>query len=172
MFKVKTLSMTAACLMAVGLMTVNPSNAQAGHDSRSKACNILERIVQHRHHSHSSHNHRSNSVRVGYSTGNKCTTTVQRRRYVPGHYKTETRRVLVCAGRYERRHVPAVYETRYYPCGMPYRVMVKPACYQNFWVPARYETKCVRVWVPGRWESVPVTVHRKPNFTVHADFRF
>ncbi len=73
------------------------------------------------------------------------------KRWVGRHYEYRTERICVEPGRYERRYVRAVVETRYDPCGRPYTVVIEPACYKKVWVPARYVTRQVKVWVPGQW---------------------
>jgi len=72
------------------------------------------------------------------------------RTYVPGCYETVTVRVLVPA-RHETVWEPAVYETRYDPCGRAYRVCVREGYYRTVCIPARYEDRCERVFKPGRW---------------------
>ncbi len=73
------------------------------------------------------------------------------KRWVGGHYEYRTKRVCVEPGRYQRRYVPAVVETRYDACGRLSTVVIEPARYKKVWVPARYVTKRVKVWVPGQW---------------------
>jgi Ni/Co efflux regulator RcnB len=85
------------------------------------------------------------------------------RRWVEGHYVRREERVLVEPGHYEERRIPAVYETRYDHCGRPYRVMVCPERCERAWCPPRYETRCVKVWVPGCWADGPVAYHPAPR---------
>ena len=89
----------------------------------------------------------------GYNFGHRrrYTHKPQCKRWVGGHSEYRTERICVAPGRYQRRYVPAVVETRYDPCGRPYTVVVEPAGYKKVWVPARYVTRRAKVWVPGRW---------------------
>ena len=72
------------------------------------------------------------------------------RRWVPGHYDTVSRKVLVPATR-ERVYQAAVYEWRTDPFGVRYRVCVREAGYRTVYVPARWEYRTERVWHPGEW---------------------
>ena len=70
--------------------------------------------------------------------------------YAPGHYASVEHRVFVPAAR-EKVWVDAVYETRYTPCGRPYEVLVCPGRWTVRVIPAHYETRCERVWVPAAY---------------------
>ena len=63
-----------------------------------------------------------------------------------GHYETRCEQVLV-PGYWETRCVPAVYGWIYSGCGHRSWGVIKPACHEQVWVPARYETQTRRVWV-------------------------
>ena len=63
-----------------------------------------------------------------------------------GRWETRCERVLV-PGYWDRQHVPAVYGWLYDSCGRRYWGIVQQACFEQVWVPARYETRSRRVWV-------------------------
>lgn len=67
-----------------------------------------------------------------------------------GHYETRTQRVLVEAAHTDRRWVPAQFEVRVNCWGHRENVQVRPAHWEVFQVPARFETREVKVWVEGR----------------------
>jgi len=69
-------------------------------------------------------------------------------RYAPrGRWETRTVRVLVQAGHWRTRRVPAVYETRRGFRGRTYTVCVQPERIERVWVPDRYEYRTQQVWV-------------------------
>ncbi|MCC7193402.1 MAG: hypothetical protein IT444_11530 [Phycisphaeraceae bacterium] len=76
-----------------------------------------------------------------------------RRVWVPAHY--EERQVQVCVepARIERRYTPPVIQRRFDDCGRPYELVVRPGTWCDVRVPARYETRCEQVLVPGHWEE-------------------
>jgi len=82
--------------------------------------------------------------RRAYRNGYRDGRGYGRRSY--GHWETRCERVLV-PGYWDRQHVPAVYGWLYDGCGRRYWGIVKPACVERVWVPARYETRSRRVWV-------------------------
>ncbi|MCK5945006.1 MAG: hypothetical protein KAI24_23665 [Planctomycetes bacterium] len=63
-----------------------------------------------------------------------------------GHWETRCERVLV-PGYWDRQHVPAVYGWIYSGCGHRHWGIIKPACFESVWIPARWETRSRRVWV-------------------------
>lgn len=85
--------------------------------------------------------------------------TSHQRVWVPGCYENREQRVWVPATR-QRVWIEPVYETRYDPCGRPIRVLVRPGCTQWQTVPGHYQTKTVRVWVPGHYAPARVGVRR------------
>jgi hypothetical protein len=90
------------------------------------------------------------------------------RRYVDGYYVTRTETVLVEPARIERRWIAPVYSTRI-DRGHTHTYVVREGYYSTVEIPARYSTREVRTWVPGRYEEVPVVVHeRRPrsNFSL------
>lgn len=97
--------------------------------------------------------------------------TVNERRYVAGHYTYETQRVCVQPESRQRVWCPPVYETRRLSCGRYVRVLVKAGHYTYKTIPARYETRTVKVWVPGHYETVQVRKYvKKPGIYVSARF--
>ena len=90
-----------------------------------------------------------------------------RRHYVPGHYVTEFRQVMVAPGHYETRTqqllvepghfetkvVPAVTKTVTKPDGSTEVVVVQPEQTTKVWVPDRYETRTTKVWIPAQYET-------------------
>ncbi len=73
-----------------------------------------------------------------------------RNRWIAGYYKNVPKRVWIPA-RYERVWIEPVYETRYDECGEPYRVLVCNGYWKKVYVAGCYETRYVKVWMPGRW---------------------
>jgi hypothetical protein len=75
-----------------------------------------------------------------------------RERYIPGHYETRTEDVLVEPAHEERQWVPPVYQERFEHGRHCRLVVVREGYYECIRVPARYECRTVRVWVPGHYE--------------------
>lgn len=86
------------------------------------------------------------SVRVsGYSHA-------PRRVWVPGHYETRCEQVFV-PGCTERVWVEPVFELRLGACHTWIRVEVAPGHWRTVQHPGRYETREVRVWIPGHYAA-------------------
>lgn len=64
-----------------------------------------------------------------------------------GRYETVRERVWI-PGYNERIWRPAEYGFRYDACGARIRFVVREGCFENVWVPGRYEVQTRRVWVP------------------------
>ncbi|MEI6233192.1 MAG: hypothetical protein WCT04_09075 [Planctomycetota bacterium] len=64
-----------------------------------------------------------------------------------GYYETRVERVLVASERTERRWQEGRYETRYIN-GYAQTVCVSQPGWREYCVPAQYENRTVRVWVP------------------------
>jgi len=77
-----------------------------------------------------------------------------RYRWVHGHYETRYKRILVEEAHYETHYIAPVVVTRRDRCGRFYKVTVEPARYEEVWVPDRYETRAVQVWVHGYYVRV------------------
>jgi hypothetical protein len=77
----------------------------------------------------------------------------ERMRFVPGHYELHIERVLI-PGTYRDEFVPAVYRERRGPFGVIRRELIRPACTRRIRVPARWEDRTVKIWVPGTWVAV------------------
>ncbi|MBI1372129.1 MAG: hypothetical protein GC159_05130 [Phycisphaera sp.] len=73
---------------------------------------------------------------------------------MPAHYEEHSEQVLVEPARCEKRWVPPVYETRCDRWGRHVEVLVREGYWQTIEIPARYETRCVKVLVPGHWEEI------------------
>lgn len=67
-----------------------------------------------------------------------------------GHYETRTEQVLAEPARVQRRWVPDEYEYRHAAWGRREYVLVRPGHHEEVMIPARYETREVRVWVEDR----------------------
>jgi len=80
--------------------------------------------------------------------------------WVPGTFITRTERVLVQNAHYVNHWVPPVYETRYDRHRRPYTVCIRKGHHQRVLIPARYEMRTVRDWVPGYWQTVQAPRHR------------
>lgn len=91
---------------------------------------------------------------------------------MPGHYVTRTQKVLVAPAYDDTRWVPPVYATRYDTCGTPYKVIVRRGYHDKVHVPARYQTRHTKVWVPGHYENVVVHGHSKPRVHIGAHIKF
>jgi len=87
--------------------------------------------------------------------------------YTPGYYTTSYQTVMVSPAQTVRQWVPAQYQTHYTPAGHPVVVKVRDGYWHNVYVPARYETRAVRTYVPGYR-----THHRSPRAGVRIGFRF
>lgn len=85
---------------------------------------------RHRHRRHARHDRNDSrfglSIVLGslFNSPRRATHTYVERSWVGGHWDVQ--------------HIPAVYETRYQPCGTPYQVMVRPARSERVWVPGHY----------------------------------
>jgi len=93
--------------------------------------------------------------------------------FISGYYETKTEIVLVEPERVEKQYVPPVYETKY-ENGKPVVVMIVEGYYRDVVIPAKYETREVRIWVPGYWSSLPYRVETpvvvEPRTGVDVDF--
>ena len=78
---------------------------------------------------------------------------VETRQWVPAHYELRTETVLVAPARVVRQWVVPAYQLRYDLYGQPYRAAVRGGYVTEVPVPARYETRSVRVLVPGYYVS-------------------
>lgn len=73
-----------------------------------------------------------------------------------GYYETREETVLVEPAHTEQVWVPSVYKYETDEDGNTVKILVKKGYYKEVYVPARYETRIVRVWVP----CAPVVVER------------
>ena len=80
--------------------------------------------------------------------------------YVPGHFVYKTQRVLIEPAHYDKLWYGPVFETRYGGCGQSYKVTVSNGYYKSVHVPARYEGRPIRRWVPGHYRTAHNTRHR------------
>ena len=87
------------------------------------------------------------------------------RRWVPEHFETRSEQVLVSPTHHVQQYINPVYENRLDHCGRVYTVCVQPGYWTRVCVPARYETRCVKVLVPGYYEVVPL----KDNCDSHSN---
>lgn len=71
--------------------------------------------------------------------------------WVPGHYETRQREVVIPGGT-ERRWVPARFETRYDSCGRRFSIQVSTGHWELVRLPDRIEIRHERVWVPAHWK--------------------
>lgn len=77
-------------------------------------------------------------------------TQAPQRVWIPGHYETRQREVVISGGT-ERRYVPARVETRYDSCGRRFTVQVSTGHWEWVRLPDRIELRHERVWVEGYW---------------------
>ena len=82
--------------------------------------------------------YRNDRHRDGYYDAHRSRTYTR-----SAHDTYPTRRVVVVnhnapSGYWKRVYVPAIYETRYYACGTPYRVCVRSSSYKRVWVSTSY----------------------------------
>ena len=71
----------------------------------------------------------------------------------PGHYAARTRRVLVAPAHFETKIVPAVTQTVTNFDGTMDVVIVQSAQAVQVWVADRYEMRMTKVWVPARYAT-------------------
>ena len=71
--------------------------------------------------------------------------------WVPGHYETRQREVVIRGGT-DRRYVPARFETRYDSCGRRFTVQISTGHWELVRLPDRIELRNERVWVPAHWK--------------------
>jgi hypothetical protein len=71
--------------------------------------------------------------------------------WVPGHYETRQREVVIRDGT-DRRYVPARFETRYDSCGRRFSVQVSTGHWELVRLPDRVVIRNERVWVPAHWK--------------------
>ncbi|HLX60787.1 MAG TPA: hypothetical protein VKX17_05845 [Planctomycetota bacterium] len=76
----------------------------------------------------------------------------EHRVFVPGYYETVVQHVCVCAERTEHRYFEPVYETRYH-CGYATQYCVREGYYKDFYFPAKYEDRYVKVWHEGYYRE-------------------
>ncbi len=69
--------------------------------------------------------------------------------YDGGYYEDQVQNILVEPGHYVRQWIPPQTETTIDATGQPVVREIRPGCYQDIWVPDRYEQRVVRVWVPA-----------------------
>ncbi|MEI7836402.1 MAG: hypothetical protein WCK05_08310 [Planctomycetota bacterium] len=81
---------------------------------------------------------------------------VQQVLVAPGHYEDRAETVLVEAGHWEKVCIPAVERLVYDRHGRARVVTVVPAHKEKTWVPDRFETRIVQVWVPAVYATQPV----------------
>ena len=97
----------------------------------------------------------------GYERLAAASHRVRRETWVPAHYET-VRRPVVIPARTARRYVPAVYEWRYDHHGRRRRVCVQRAGFRTVIVrPARTVYRAERVFVRGHYESTHEAGRRK-----------
>jgi len=82
--------------------------------------------------------------------------------WIPGAYVMRIENVLVAPAHYENRWVPPIVETRYRSHHDPVTIVLREGYHERVLVPARYELREVRQWVPGYWTEVPVASCRPP----------
>jgi hypothetical protein len=86
----------------------------------------------------------------GASSGHRAIRYESSRVWVPGGYESVSERVWL-PGRVERVWVEPVFEFRLGSCGSRFRVMVAAGHWRTVQHPGHYETRRVRVYVPGHW---------------------
>lgn len=72
--------------------------------------------------------------------------------WVPGHFETQRREVVVRGGT-ERRWMPARFETRYDSCGRRLQIQISTGHWEVVRLPDRVETRLEKVWIPAHWET-------------------
>jgi len=76
---------------------------------------------------------------------------VPRRVWVPGHYESRQRRVVIRGGT-DRRYAPARFETRFDSHGRRFSVQISAGHWEQIRHPNRIEIRHERVWVPAHWK--------------------
>jgi hypothetical protein len=101
--------------------------------------------IEHVHHPHGDHpSHGGLFVGVGGPV------------YSGGYYEDRVETVCVEPAHGERQWVPAQYETFTNSEGSVCTRLVREGCWTEVYVPARYESRVVRVWVPAAAPSVSI----------------
>jgi hypothetical protein len=93
----------------------------------------------------------SNFGRCGSGFGLGFTVPLCQRCWVPGYYEIRYADVWV-PGPSRQVWVEPVYDTCRDPCGNTTRVIVRAGYYQWVQDPGHYETREIRVWVPGHYQ--------------------
>jgi hypothetical protein len=102
-----------------------------------------------------SNKHGTFALEIGRGSSVRCEPhPAPARLWVPGRYETRCERVWV-PGCERREWVPPRYEWVVEHCGIRRCVLVREGYWRVVQEPGRYETREVRVWVPGRWEIGP-----------------
>lgn len=117
----------------------------SGHDRgyhRSSGVSYHYRSSSHRNYSHSRVNasYRNDNVRFSVSVGSGGHYSHHQPRYRSSSScsKTVVYHSPQPSGYWKRVYHPPVYETRYHPCGTPYRVCVRAGYYERVWVSSSY----------------------------------
>ena len=99
------------------------------------------------------------SVSFGFANFGRCSgfglgftvPLCQHRCWVPGYYEYRDTQVWV-PGPSRRVWVDPVYDSCCDPCGNTTRIVVRQGYYQVVQDPGYYETRQIRVWVPGHYQ--------------------
>ncbi|MCY2930127.1 MAG: hypothetical protein NTV86_11665 [Planctomycetota bacterium] len=128
----KTITMAAVAMTAAVCF---PMTAQAGHGHGGGGLAI--------------------SLGGVFPIGN-CAPAVQQVMVAPGHYEDQVQTVLVAKGHWEKVCIPAAQQMVTDRHGRTRLVTVVPEHKEKVWVPDRFETRTVRVWVPPVYQAQPV----------------
>lgn len=105
-----------------------------------------------------------------------CAPAVEQVLVVPGHYEDRVQTVLVEQGHWQKVRVPAVEQMVYDRHGRAKIVTVVPERREKVWVPDRFETRTVRVWVAPVYRTRPVAacgpVTVAPSISIGGRFRW
>jgi hypothetical protein len=81
------------------------------------------------------------------------------RSWVPERYETREEQVLIREAHYEKRYVEPVYAREYDKHGHVRQVCTTQGFWQEVYVPAKYETRCSQVLIPGYWTETVLRQH-------------
>ena len=86
------------------------------------------------------------AVTGDFGSGGRGYSGREHRQHGQGHWETVHEQVLV-PGYWREEHVPPTYGWIFDPCGHRRWGIIDQGGCRRVWVPARWETRCRRVWV-------------------------
>ncbi len=109
------------------------------------------------------HNHHHNHNAISFGIG-----TTHSNHYVSGYWAYRTENVLVAPARYEQVWVEPLYKEFVQKDGTKVRVKIREGYLKEIYIPAQYEPRTVKYWVPGYYAATSCN----PGVRVGFGFRF